>query len=45
MSFASRLVDPTPMLAWVAGTLVALVIVMGVGLAIYAVYWFIFKLK
>jgi hypothetical protein len=32
------------MVAWAAGTLVVVVMVMGIALAIYAVYWLVFKM-
>lgn len=38
------LIASAPLLAWVGGTIFFLAIVLGVGLAIYAIYWSIFKM-
>ncbi len=44
MLVAQSFLGSGPMVAWMAGTLVVLAMVMGVALAIYAIYWLIFKM-
>ncbi len=44
MLLAQKIVGSGFMVAWMAGTLVVLAIVMGVVLALYAIYWMIFKM-
>ena len=44
MPFAHSLSEFAPMLAWRVGTLTVLAVVLGGVLAIYAIYWMIFKM-
>ena len=44
MLLAQKFVGSGFMVAWMAGTLVVVGVLMGVALAIYAIYWMIFKL-
>jgi hypothetical protein len=44
MPFANSLIGFAPMIAWIAGTLMVVAIVLGGVLAIYAIYWIIFKM-
>ena len=44
MPLAQRFIESGFMVAWMAGTLVVLGALMGFALAIYAIYWMIFKM-
>jgi hypothetical protein len=41
---AQRFVGSGFMVAWMAGTLVVVGVLMGIVLALYAIYWMIFKM-
>ncbi len=45
MFFANSFIESLPMAAWAAGSFIILALVLGGGaLAIYAIYWIIFKM-
>jgi hypothetical protein len=43
MLFAQSFIGSAQLLAWKGGTIVILGAVLGVGLALYAIYWLVFR--